>query len=29
MSELSDTAKLLLGLYGDSNIRRNQGFKGT
>jgi hypothetical protein len=27
MSELSDTARVILGIYGDSDIRRNQGFK--
>ena len=27
MSKLSDTAKLILAIYSDSNVRRNQGFK--
>ena len=27
MSELSDTARLILGIFGESNIKKNQGFK--
>jgi len=27
MSQLSDTARLILEIYGESNLRKNQGFK--
>jgi hypothetical protein len=27
MSELSDTARAILGIFGESNIKKNQGFK--
>jgi len=27
MSQLSDTARLILGIYGESNLKKNQGLK--